>query len=97
MQPQSKYITPAIAAALALGLFVGLEAVDVKVEHNKTFDFKAVRDLGLESQGRRQRHHGPHAGGRCGGDESVRRPADPGCRGDRLMGRSAASGSRSPT
>ena len=51
MQPQSKYITPAIAAALALGLIVGLEAMDVKVEHNKTFDFKAVRTWAWNPKG----------------------------------------------
>ena len=51
MQPQSKYITPAIAAALVLGLFVGLEAMDVKVEHNKTFDFKAVRTWAWNPKG----------------------------------------------
>ncbi len=43
--------SPTIAAALAVGLCVGLEAVDVRVGHNKAFDFKADQDLGLESQG----------------------------------------------
>ena len=51
MQPQSKYITPAIAVALVLGLFVGLDAMDVKVEHNKAFDFKAVRTWAWNPKG----------------------------------------------
>ena len=51
MHPHSKHLMPAIAAALALGLIVGLEAMDVKVEHNKTFDFKAVRTWGWSPKG----------------------------------------------
>ena len=40
---QSKIVVSALAAALVLALHVGLEGVDVKVEHDKMFDFKAVR------------------------------------------------------
>ena len=42
MHPHSKHIIAALAAALAFGLCVGLEAVDVRVGHNKMFDFKAI-------------------------------------------------------
>jgi len=43
MHAQSKQLIATIAAALAVGLCVGLEAVDVRVGHNKAFDFKAVK------------------------------------------------------
>jgi len=39
----TKTVVMAIAAALTIGLYVGLEAVDVRVENSKTFDFKGVR------------------------------------------------------
>lgn len=40
---QSKIAVVGIATALALAFHVGLEGVDVKVEHNKAFDFRPVR------------------------------------------------------
>jgi hypothetical protein len=44
MQPaHSKLAFLAVAAALALVLHVDLEGVDVRVEHDKTFNFKPVR------------------------------------------------------
>ena len=39
----SKVVVFAMATALALVFHVGLEGVDVRVEHDKTFDFKPVR------------------------------------------------------
>ncbi len=45
MHAQSKHIIT-IAAALAVGLCVGLEAVDVRVGHNKAFDFKGIKTWG---------------------------------------------------
>ena len=40
---ESKIVVLAIAMTLALALHVGLEGVDVRVEHNKAFNFKAAR------------------------------------------------------
>jgi len=43
MRPeQSKIVLVAVATALALVLHVDLEGVDVRVEHDKAFDFKQV-------------------------------------------------------
>ncbi len=44
MQPaKSTIVVLAIATAMALAVHVGLEGVDVNVEHDKAFDFKSVR------------------------------------------------------
>jgi Domain of unknown function (DUF4136) len=40
---ESKTTVLAVAAALALAFHVGLEGVDVHVEHDKAFNFKSVR------------------------------------------------------
>jgi Domain of unknown function (DUF4136) len=40
---QSKIVVSVLATALVLALHVGLEGVDVRVEHDKAFDFTAVR------------------------------------------------------
>ena len=40
---QSKFIVVSLAAILTLAFHVGLEGVDVKVEHDKAFDFRPVK------------------------------------------------------
>jgi hypothetical protein len=43
MQSPSKQTILAVAAMLAIGLSVAVEAVDVRVGHNKAFDFTSVK------------------------------------------------------
>ena len=47
----SKIMTLTIATALVLAMHVGLEGVDVKVEHDKTFDFRPVKTWTWNPQG----------------------------------------------
>jgi len=51
MHPHSKHLVLAIAATLAVGLYVVVEAVDVRVGHSKTFDFKSVRSWAWNPKG----------------------------------------------
>ena len=67
MQPlKSTIVALAAAIATALVIQVGIEAVDVNVEHDKAFDFKPGAHLGLESEGAGRRADGPHPGRRSG-------------------------------
>jgi len=43
---ESKVVVVAVAMAMALGVHVGLEGVDVRVEHDKAFDFRPVKTWG---------------------------------------------------
>jgi Domain of unknown function (DUF4136) len=48
---QSNIMTLTIATALVLAMHVGLEGVDVKVEHDKNFDFRPVKTWTWNPQG----------------------------------------------
>jgi hypothetical protein len=48
---ESKIVVLSIATVFAFALHVSLEGVDVRVEHNKTFNFKAVRTWAWNPQG----------------------------------------------
>jgi hypothetical protein len=49
--PQSKLVALALATAMALALHVGLEGVDVNIEHDKAFDFKSARTWAWNPEG----------------------------------------------
>jgi Domain of unknown function (DUF4136) len=49
--PQSKLVALALATAMALALHVGLEGVDVNIEHDKAFDFKSARTWAWNPKG----------------------------------------------
>jgi hypothetical protein len=52
MKPaESKIVVLAIATAMALAVHVGLEGVDVNIEHDKAFDFKAARTWAWSPKG----------------------------------------------
>jgi hypothetical protein len=48
---ESKILIPALATALILALHVGLEGVDVRVEHDKAFNFAAVKTWAWNAKG----------------------------------------------
>jgi hypothetical protein len=52
MKPsESKIVVLAIATAMTLAVHVGLEGVDVNIEHDKAFDFKAARTWAWSPKG----------------------------------------------
>ena len=52
MKPaESKIVTLALATAMALAIHVGLEGVDVNIEHDKAFDFKSARTWAWSPKG----------------------------------------------
>ena len=48
---ESKMVALALATAMALAIHVGLEGVDVNIEHDKAFDFKAARTWAWSPKG----------------------------------------------
>ena len=48
---ESKIVAWAIALAMALAVHVGLEGVDVNIEHDKAFDFKSARTWAWSPKG----------------------------------------------
>jgi hypothetical protein len=52
MKPaESKIVALAVATAMVLAVHVGLEGVDVNIEHDKTFDFKSARTWAWNPKG----------------------------------------------
>jgi hypothetical protein len=52
MKPaESKIVALALATAMALAIHVGLEGVDVNIEHDKAFDFKSARTWAWNPKG----------------------------------------------
>jgi hypothetical protein len=51
MKPESKIVAFALATAMALAVHVGLEGVDVNIEHDKAFDFKSARTWAWNPKG----------------------------------------------
>ena len=52
MKPtESKIVALALATAMALAIHVGLEGVDVNIEHDKVFDFKSARTWAWNPKG----------------------------------------------
>ena len=52
MKPsQSTIVSLAIATVMALAVHVGLEGVDVNIQHDKAFDFKSARTWAWSSKG----------------------------------------------
>ena len=49
--PESKLVALALATAMALAVHVGLEGVDVNIEHDKAFDFKSARTWAWNPKG----------------------------------------------
>jgi len=48
---ESKMVALALATAMALAIHVGLEGVDVNIEHDKAFDFKSARTWAWNPKG----------------------------------------------
>jgi hypothetical protein len=51
MKPESKIVACALVMAMALAVHVGLEGVDVNIEHDKAFDFKSARTWAWNPKG----------------------------------------------
>jgi hypothetical protein len=51
MKPESKIVAFALVTAMALAVHVGLEGVDVNIEHDKAFDFKSARTWAWNPKG----------------------------------------------